>query len=122
MVDLLESANPDCRYALTPTDYHTKWPEVAFTSSATTANIVTFLASVFSILGNPRTIVSDNGPQFLSTEFAAFLKGRDIKHIRTAVYHPAANGAIKRFHRVLRASIQSAILQQKPWKATVSES
>ena len=94
MVDLLESATPDCCYALTPTDYHTKWPEVAFTSSATTANIVTFLASVFSILGNPRTIVSDNGPQFLSSEFAAFLKDRDIKqHIRPAVYHPAANGS-----------------------------
>ena len=121
MVGPFESATPDCCYALTPTDYHTKWPEVAFTSSATTANIVTFLASVFSIWCNPRTIVSDNGPQFLSTEFAAFLKGRDIKHIRTAVYHPAANGAIERFHRVLRASIQSAILQQKPWKATVTE-
>ena len=49
------------------------------------------------------------------------MKDRDIKHIRTAVYHPAANGAIKRFLRVLRESIQSAILQQKPWKATVTE-
>ena len=68
VVGPFESATPHCRYALTLTDYHTKWPEVAFTSSATTANIVTFLASVFSIWCNPRIIVSDNGPQFLSTE------------------------------------------------------
>ena len=81
-----------------------------------------FLLQYSAYWCNPRTIVSDNGPQFLSTEFAAFLKDSDIKHIRTAVYHPAANAAIKRFLRVLRASIQSAILQQKPWKATVTES
>lgn len=121
VVGPFENATPDCRFALTLIDYHTKWPEVAFTPSATTVNITTFLASVFSRLGNPRTIITDNGPQFLSTEFAAFLKDRDIKHIRTAVYNPAESGAIERFHRVLRASIQSAIVQQKLWKATVTE-
>lgn len=54
-------------------------------------------------------------------EFAAFLKDRDIQHIHTSVYHPTANGAIERFHRALKGSIQSAILSGKPWKSTVTE-
>lgn len=41
--------------------------------------------------------------------------------MRTSVYHPGANGVVERFHRVLRASVQSAILQHNPWKATVTE-
>lgn len=37
------------------------------------------------------------------------------------MYHPAANGAIERFHRVLKSCIQAAILEKKPWKKTVND-
>ncbi|KAJ8266913.1 hypothetical protein GJAV_G00136100 [Gymnothorax javanicus] len=121
VVGPFKTATPLCRFALTLTDYHSKWPEVAFTSSATTANITTFLNSVFSWLGNPLSIVSDNGPQFLSAEFENFLTEKNIQHIRTAMYHPAANGAIKRFHRVLRSAVQSVILQHRSWRDMVTE-
>lgn len=121
VVGPFETAVWDCRYALTLIDYHSKWPEVAFTASITTHNVITFLSSVFSRYGNPCTIVSDNGPQFTSAEFSMFLKERNIQHIRTSLYHPAANGAIERFHRVLKGCIQSAVLETKPWKPTVTE-
>ena len=42
--------------------------------------------------GFPSTIVSDNGPQFTSTEFAEKMKKWGIKHILTPPYHPASNG------------------------------
>ena len=116
IVGPMEVAPWDCKYAITLTDYHSKWPEVAFTSTVTSDNVITFLTSVFSRFGNPSSIVTDNGSQFTSAEFAAFVKSRDIQHIRTSVYHPAANGAIERFHRVLKSCIQSAILERKPWK------
>lgn len=54
-------------------------------------------------------------------EFAEFLKKRDIQHICTPVYHPAANGAIERFHRVLKSCIQSAIVSEKSWNPTVTQ-
>ncbi len=95
-----ETAAWDCIYALTLTDYYSKWPEVAFTASVETKQVTAFLNSVFSRHGNPTSIVSDNGPQFTSPEFAAFLKVKDIKHMRTSEYHPASNGAIERFHSV----------------------
>ncbi len=37
------------------------------------------------------------------------------------MYHPAANGAVEHFHRVLKSCIQSDILEAKPWKFTVTE-
>lgn len=116
-----ETAVWDCRYALTLVDYHSKWPEVAFTASITTHSVITFLSSVFSRYGNPCTILSDNGTQCTSAEFATFLKERNIQHIRTSLYHPAADGAVKRFHRVLKGCIQSAVLETKPWKPTVTD-
>lgn len=121
IISPFETAVWDCRYALTLTDYYSKWPEVAFTASVATKQVTSFLTSVFSRHGNPTTIVSDNGPEFTSPEFAAFLKERDITHIRTTVYHPAANRAIECFHRVLKSTIQTAILQSAPWKATVTD-
>ncbi|KAL0160057.1 hypothetical protein M9458_043782, partial [Cirrhinus mrigala] len=121
VVGPFDTAVWDCRYALTLIDYHSKWPEVAFTSFVTTHNVITFLTSVFSRYGNPRTIVSDNGTQFTSAEFSTFLRERDIRHIRTSLYHPAVNGAGERFHRVLKSCIQSAVLEAKPWKPTVTE-
>lgn len=69
IVGPFETASWDCRHLMTLIDYHTKWPEVAFTSSITTKNVTKFLISVFSRFGNP---------QFRSMEFVEFLKHRDI--------------------------------------------
>ena len=42
--------------------------------------------------GFPTTIVSDNGPQFTSKEFAGKMAKWGIKHVLTPPYHPASNG------------------------------
>ena len=47
---------------------------------------------------SPR-IISDNGSQFISKDFAAFLKLSGLQHIRTSVAYPQSNGKIERFHR-----------------------
>ncbi len=94
---------------------------MAFTTSITTQNVIKLLTSVFSRFGNPQYLVSDNGCQFRSVEFAEFLKKRNIQHICTSVYHPVANGAIERFHRVLKSCIQSAIVSGKPWNPIVTQ-
>ncbi|KAK7881940.1 hypothetical protein WMY93_028114 [Mugilogobius chulae] len=120
IVGPFETATPDCRFAITLTDYYSKWPELAFSRTATTEDVVHFLSSVFSRHGDPENIVTDNGTQFTSSAFASFLQSRGISHSKTSVYYPAANGAIERFHRALRSCIQSAIQQSAPWKQTVT--
>lgn len=115
-----ERATWDCRYAITLTDYYSKWPEVAFASTVTTEVITCFLATVFSREGNPTYLASDNGCQFTSHEFATFLREREIKHLRSSVYYPRSNGAIERFNRVLKECLQTAERAHRPWKQTVT--
>ena len=53
-------------------------------------------------LAKPR-IISDNGPQYLSTEFRAYLRDQEVVHSRIRVGHPQSNGKIERFHKTLKS-------------------
>ncbi len=85
----------------------------------TTDTVLAFMSSVFSWHGNLLSVVMDNGVQFTSASFASFPKDRQISHNRSSLYNHPANGAIKRFNRVLKQTIQLAIQQHQPWKPTV---
>ncbi|XP_049267312.1 uncharacterized protein K02A2.6-like [Rhipicephalus sanguineus] len=56
--------------------------------------------------GFPETLVSDNGSQFISAEFQAYLKHRGIRHVRTAPYHPSSNGLAERFVQTLKSALR----------------
>ena len=50
-------------------------------SSTTTATIVIQkLKNHFARYGSPEVLISDNGPQFIPTEFAQFSKDWDFEH------------------------------------------
>ena len=61
IVGPFDTAVSACRYAITLTDYYSKWPELAFSHTATTEDVIHFLTSVFCRHGNPENIVTDNG-------------------------------------------------------------
>lgn len=47
-------------------------------------------------------IISDNGSQFISKDFAQFIRSNELTHIRTSVRYPQSNGKIERFHRTIQ--------------------
>ncbi len=55
-------------------DSHSKWLEVHTMSSITSSQTIEKLRSTFATHGLPKTIVSDNGPSFMSSEFKKFLQ------------------------------------------------
>ena len=91
---------------LVTVDAHLKWPEVSMMSSTTVSKTMDVLRQMFAAYGLPHQIVSDNGPQFISDDFATFTKMNGIKHIRSAPYHPASNGLAERFIQALKASLK----------------
>ena len=65
-------------------------------TTATAIATINKLQLTFATHGLPDIIVSDNGANFTSEKFAAFMKSNGIKHVRIAPYHPASNGQAER--------------------------
>ena len=52
-----------------------------------------------------RTIVTDNGSQFVPAEMESVLLSNGLKHIRSAPYHPASNGLAEHFVQTFEEAI-----------------
>jgi transposase InsO family protein len=46
-------------------------------------------------------VISDNGGQYVSQDFATFIRLAQMTHARTSPSYPQSNGKIERFHRTL---------------------
>ena len=88
-------------------DAYSKWPEVVEMTSTEAPKTICELRKIFAANGLPEQLVSDNGPQFVSSDFAAFMKMNGIKHIRCAPYHPSSNGAAERFVQTFKRAMKA---------------
>ena len=69
-------------YILLVVDYVSKWVEATAypTNDATT------------VVGAPKTIISDEGSHFANKVFAKLMSRYGIKHMMGLAYHPQSNG------------------------------
>ena len=93
---------------LVVTNSHSKWPEVLPMFTTTTSKTIAVLQSLFSRYGISRQLVSDNGPQFTSEKFHEFTVSNGVKHIRSAPYHPATNGAAERMVQTTKKALRAS--------------
>ena len=70
--------------------------------SSNSRAIVEILEELFCTLGVPNTIVSDNGPQFVSEEVRNFLRKWDIQHVTSSPRFPQSNGEAERAVRTVK--------------------
>lgn len=99
------------------TKFHWLCPLKKFTS-----NIIQefLLETIFHTYGVPEDLVSDNGSQFKSNEFNAFLTKLGIKHTYTAFYSPQSN-ASERVNRSIIAGIRAYLKKdQSLWDENIS--
>ena len=87
---------PTGEYLLVVVDYFSRFFEVAVTKSVTSGKIISCLEAMFAIHGLPLSIKTDNGPQFVSEEFEAYLKDKNIEHRTSTPLWPQANGEVER--------------------------
>lgn len=88
-------------------DAHSKWGEVWEMAGTTSAKTIEVLRRLFAAYGLPQQVVTDNGPQFVSAEFATFLKANGVRHIRCTPYHPSSNGEAERFVRTFKEAMKA---------------
>ena len=96
---------------LATVDYFSNFFEVDQLRSTTSGAIITKPKGHFARYGIPDEIVSDNGPQYDSEEFQAFVISYGFKHTRTSPHYPQSNGkaesAVKQAKRILQMTKES---------------
>ena len=84
-------------FILVVTDMFSRWVEAFPIGSSDTTRVIRILEEeVFSRWGDPRAILSDNGPQFISKAWKDACNRWETQHWTTAIYHPRANPAERR--------------------------
>uniref|UniRef100_A0A914HA85 RNA-directed DNA polymerase n=1 Tax=Globodera rostochiensis TaxID=31243 RepID=A0A914HA85_GLORO len=96
-------------------DSFSKWPEVCLMNTTTSSATIKVLRSVIYRSGVPEEIVSDNGTQFRSAEFAGFCKEFGIKHTFTPPFHPQSNGQVERFVDTFKRAMKKCAKGDKLW-------
>lgn len=90
---------PSAHNLLVIIDYFSRFAEVIIMKQITANLTVRALHETFCRFGMPESIKTDNGPQFISSEFHDFCKQFGIDHVKTTPYWPQGNGEVERLNR-----------------------
>lgn len=101
------------RYFFVLVDAYTKWPEVIEMKTITAGATITVCHDIFTHFGFPSMIVSDNGPQFTSTEFQEYCARYGITHRTGAPYHPATNGQAERMIQTVKNKLKTLVEEHR---------
>ena len=90
------------KYILTFQDDLTKFIQaipIPIQEASTVSEV--YVRKIICVFGNPKTLLTDQGTNFLSELFKNVCKLFKIKKIQTSSYHPQTNGGLERSHRSL---------------------
>ena len=105
IMELPQTVNGNC-YVISFVDYLTKWVESFPTDNLTSKTIVRLLIDhVICCHGVPEALISDRGPNLLSTLMQEVCEVTGMQKLNTTAYHPQADGLVENFNRTLRAML-----------------
>ena len=97
-------------YILTIIDCFTRYAvAIPLPDQSASVIISAILGSFITVYGTPRTILTDQGRNFESSEFLEFCKLFRIHKIRTTSYHPQSNGLCERFNQTLKSGLRKVL-------------
>ena len=62
---------------------------------------------IFARFGIPRILISDNDPEFVSSDPKQWCESLGIKKMESPIYHPRANGIAERAVQTVKRAIQA---------------
>ena len=101
------------RYILTIVDYATRYPEAIPLKSVTTVEVAEAMVDMFSRLGVPEEILSDQGAQFMSEVMQEVSRMLSVKRLVSTPYHPICNGLCEKFNGTLKRMLKR-LCENKP--------
>ena len=112
----MQGPYPTGEHILLLIDYRSRYPVATLLKTITSTTVVSSLHKVFTMFGYPKRICTDNGPQFISRQFTAYLESHAIEHRRVTPHWPSANGDVERMKRTIKHAIQCAHHEGKNWR------
>ena len=97
------------KHYLLVADYYSRFPVIRRLSDLTTQSVIGQLKSIFPEYGIPMTVMSDNGPQFASTEFKEFSRQYRFSHITSSSHYAQANGFIELMMQTVKMSMKKCL-------------
>lgn len=107
------------KYLLTAICLSSKYPDAIPVPNLTSKTVVEALLLIFSRMGFPKVIQTDQGKYFTSVLTEEFLERFGIKIVRSSVYHPQSN-PVERFHRSIKRILKVLCIEAAPnWETQI---
>ncbi|GFO28529.1 gypsy retrotransposon integrase-like protein 1 [Plakobranchus ocellatus] len=115
-IDLEGPINPKSeaghRFTLTLVDYATRIVEAVPLHKIKTESVAEALVDIYSRLGVPEEVMSDQETQFISDCMKEVCHLLGIEQKTTASYHPMCNGLVERFNATLKTCLRRLCSEQ----------
>ena len=108
---LLKSAG-EHSHILVIIDYATRYSEAIPLRSTTAKVLARELMHVFSWLGFPKEVLTDQGTNFMSQTFKDMWRLLEVKPVHISVYHPQMNGLVERFNKTLKSILRKLVMEK----------
>ena len=106
------------QYLLVVQDHFSKWPFAKAIPDQKAERIVNILKDdVFTLVGPPRRLHSDQGQNFESRILGDLCKAFGIEKSHTTPYHPMGNGLVERMNRSLLTLLRAYVDRVEDWEA-----
>ncbi|KAF7685984.1 Retrovirus-related Pol polyprotein from transposon, partial [Cucumispora dikerogammari] len=110
---LLPSSAEGHKYILTLIDWATGFPEAVPLKTIDSISVAEALLTIFSRVGIPNEILSDQGSNFTSQLMGQLHKLLGVKPLFSSIYHAAGNGRQERLHSTLKSCLKK-LCENKP--------
>lgn len=101
-------------FILTATEYFTKWAEAEAYAEIKASTVCKFIMkNILARFGVPSTIVTDNGPQFISQDLQDLCKRYAIALHHSSPYYPQGNGQAEATNKTLLKIIKKTCESSK---------
>ena len=104
------------KYLLVVQDYFTKWATAIPLPNQSAATITSALINLFSQMGMPDAVHSDQGRNFESAILKQSLDAFGISKSHTTAYHPEGDGMVERFNRSLLQLLRTYVETESDWE------
>ena len=96
-------------------DYFSKYLIVRRLPNSSTHAMIKELGLVFTELGRPFILRSDNGPCYISREFHNFLSFYQVDHVTSSPHYPQNNGFADTLVRITKKLMEKSVKDGKLW-------